>query len=340
MNIQDYATKVVGAALRHDFGIPLGVIGRNVNEVLDIVEDFETSNHVSKWQQRVSQISEEITKIEAELYVEFKGFGGNIGNLGDFEREREYSKIRKSLSPKMIRLSEQCKILYKLSDDIRDTDVTVLSGQALSASRRIVNMFGGLSHFIRVGEISDEIFVPTDIRELASRNVATVRISKLNSALSVTPTLNGDATVECISSHLDQLIQNYISNAVKFSSLSEKPSVSINLGETSFGELSRKYRQKVGKFAGRGTWAEIVVADNGPGVDMEIRGSLFKLYSQRKPDRLEFDSTGVGLAVCQLVSHIHGGFVFFEREDDLTKFVALLPCKREHRIELVLNPSV
>lgn len=333
IKVQDYATQVVGAALRHDFGIPLGVIGRNVQFIDEIFEESDSSDLKDTIKKEMTELSGDIAVIEAELNVEFRGFGKQIGRLGDFEREREYARLRTTLLPKMETLVEKSQRLFTYSRSTLDEDVIRYAGQALSAARRTIKMFSGLVHFVRIGDIGRELFVDTDITHLVERNIATVRIGRLGNYLDLKPRLEGTLEFQCIPSHIDQLVQNYVSNALKFASLSKSPEVTIRLAESSYGGLSIKYGGPLKKFAGRGKWGEIVVEDNGPGVDKEISNSLFNLYSQRRPDRLEYQSTGVGLAVCQLVAHIHGGFVFFRRENELTKFIGLFPCVFDNQIE-------
>jgi PAS domain S-box-containing protein len=95
---------------------------------------------------------------------------------------------------------------------------------------------------------------------------------------------------------LQQVYINLIANAVKYSSLKEKPTVEI-------GSL-----KKAGKTV-------YFVKDNGSGFDMEFYNKLFGVF-QRLHDSREFEGTGVGLAIVKRIITKHQGEIWAESEVD------------------------
>lgn len=89
---------------------------------------------------------------------------------------------------------------------------------------------------------------------------------------------------------LKQVLFNYISNAVKYSSKSRSPIVTIK------SEIKNE---------------NIVysVSDNGAGFDMEYAHKLFQVF-QRLHSRKEFEGTGVGLAIVARIISKHAGKVW------------------------------
>jgi light-regulated signal transduction histidine kinase (bacteriophytochrome) len=85
---------------------------------------------------------------------------------------------------------------------------------------------------------------------------------------------------------------NLISNAVKFSSGAERPSIAIG-GRTE--AHSTVY------------W----VSDNGVGFDMAYQHKLFGVF-ERLHSQEEFEGTGVGLAIVARVIKRHGGRIWAE----------------------------
>ncbi len=88
---------------------------------------------------------------------------------------------------------------------------------------------------------------------------------------------------------IHQVLINLVSNAVKYSSKKEKPSVHIS---------SRK----------EDNYVVYTVSDNGVGFDMKYAHKLFGVF-QRLHTMDEFEGTGVGLAIVQRIVTRHGGQV-------------------------------
>lgn len=116
-------------------------------------------------------------------------------------------------------------------------------------------------------------------------------------SFSALPVVQGNAT------QLQQLFQNLISNALKFSQTGKAPVVQINsriidskdLKDTSF--LQHK-----------GQWLVIELTDNGIGFEEKHQERVFQLF-QRLHGRNQYEGTGIGLALCKKVAELHGGTI-------------------------------
>ncbi|WP_290708118.1 ATP-binding protein [Flavihumibacter sp. CACIAM 22H1] len=103
-----------------------------------------------------------------------------------------------------------------------------------------------------------------------------------------TPAVYGDSTM------IGQVFSNLVSNAVKYSSKKEKPTVQIT------GEMiddSVVYS----------------IVDNGIGMDPRHTDNLFHLF-YRLPDAKTFEGTGLGLAIVKRIIDKHQGKLWFETE--------------------------
>ena len=88
------------------------------------------------------------------------------------------------------------------------------------------------------------------------------------------------------------LLQNLVSNAVKFHAPGSQPRVEVST-------------------VAAGGWVELRVDDNGIGVAPEFREKVFRMF-QRLHVREEYGGTGIGLAVVQKVAEQSGGQVRVE----------------------------
>ena len=131
--------------------------------------------------------------------------------------------------------------------------------------------------------------VLTDISEYVAEHDATVDAENL-------PVIKGNPL------QLSQLLQNLITNSIKFHREGVSPYVMIRsnviLGKD-IQSASAHPNQK---------YIKIDVADNGIGFDQRFEDKIFQMF-QRLHDRSDFPGTGMGLAICKRVMENHRGFI-------------------------------
>ncbi|GAB4029077.1 hypothetical protein GCM10028809_18520 [Spirosoma gilvum] len=110
------------------------------------------------------------------------------------------------------------------------------------------------------------------------------------------PMVNGDA------SQLEQLFQNLLSNALKFSLPNQRPFVEVGSTLRPRSELP----QTVKPASRASMFYQISVRDEGIGFDPQYVDRIFQVF-QRLHGKNEYAGTGVGLAICQRVAEAHGG---------------------------------
>jgi signal transduction histidine kinase len=106
-------------------------------------------------------------------------------------------------------------------------------------------------------------------------------------------------------SHLLQLFQNLIGNALKFTT--STPIVTI-AGKEENGNIV------------------LTIEDNGIGINKEYSNKVFVLFQQlNKKDK--FDGTGIGLTICKNIVEKYNGRIWFESEENIgTKFYISIPA--------------
>ena len=102
--------------------------------------------------------------------------------------------------------------------------------------------------------------------------------------------------IECDATQMRQLIQNLVSNALKFRKAEQTPIIKIH------GELQNS------KMPGTAKNLVITISDNGIGFDNSFKEQIFTIF-QRLHSRNEYEGTGIGLATCRKIVERHGGTI-------------------------------
>lgn len=128
------------------------------------------------------------------------------------------------------------------------------------------------------------------LQELAQNLIEEIKLTPQNRNISLqmkeVPPALGDKSM------LRQVLQNLLTNAVKFTRHKEEAII----------EVGGRYE---------GNFNTYYIKDNGVGFDMKYVDKLFGVF-QRLHSENEFEGTGVGLATVQRIVHKHGGQVWAE----------------------------
>jgi signal transduction histidine kinase len=160
---------------------------------------------------------------------------------------------------------------------------------AVDGAKRMQALINDLLAFSRVGRIERPREL-VDLDELVAQatNVLSLAIEETGATIDVQgdlPEVYGERSL------LGLVVQNLISNAVKFHG-DEPPVVRVS---------ARRDGEQ---------W-ELVVADNGIGIEPEYADRIFVIF-QRLHGRDVYAGTGIGLTMCRKVIEYHGGQIWLE----------------------------
>ena len=162
---------------------------------------------------------------------------------------------------------------------------------AVGASLRMKDMIDDLLAYSRV-ERSGEEFRETDMNAVADEVLDNLRRSIADSGAEVT--VDPLPTVLADRSHMVQLLQNLVSNGIKFQPRGQAPKVRVSAERSGLDWI-------------------FSVQDNGIGIPKEDQQRLFQMF-QRMHTRDEYEGTGIGLAIVKRIVERHGGRVWVESE--------------------------
>jgi signal transduction histidine kinase len=180
------------------------------------------------------------------------------------------------------------------------------------AAARMQALINDLLTFSRVTTRAQP-FVPVNLNDLVRDVVSDleVRVQQTGATLQVEllPTIDADPL------QMRQLFQNLLSNALKFQRADVAPVLRVYAEDCSEQEV------------------QLCVQDNGIGFDEKYLDRIFTIF-QRLHGRVEYEGTGVGLAVCRKIVERHGGTITARSAPgDGATFIVTLPRSQPELIE-------
>jgi len=178
-------------------------------------------------------------------------------------------------------------------------------------------LIDALLTYARVGT-QGQPFVPTDGEVVLQRTLRDLRAAIEESGAVVTHDPLPTVLVDPV--QLGQLLQNLISNALKFRT--QEP-LRVHLSVQRAGAQ----------------WV-FAVRDNGIGLDPQFAERIFVIFQRLHP-RKEYPGIGIGLAVCKKIVERHGGRIWVESElGQGATFFFTLPVILDQRRTLPVNGQV
>jgi signal transduction histidine kinase len=187
-----------------------------------------------------------------------------------------------------------------------------------SAATRMHSLINGLLMYSRVttkahpfkpvdlGTVIEDVISDLELR--IDQSGAKVEVSEL-------PTIDADPI------QMHQLLQNLVSNALKFSNKDEPLVVTVSSSLIQDNENgSDSSRASSDQY-------EITIEDTGIGFDEKYADRIFGVF-QRLHGKNEYEGTGIGLSVCKKIAERHGGSIAAKGTlGEGAKFIVTLPTK-------------
>ena len=189
----------------------------------------------------------------------------------------------------------------------------------LNASERMQTLINDLLTLSLVTSKGDP-FVPVDLAAVVGGVLDDLEptIEEVSGRIEVSelPIIDGDPT------QMRQLIQNLVSNSLKFRKAGGEPIVKIR------GQLLDGPSINGDRDSSRENLVQLTVEDNGIGFDEKHIDRIFNVF-QRLHGRGQYPGTGIGLAVCRKIVERHGGTITaMSKPGQGATFIVTLPVKQ------------
>lgn len=260
--------------------------------------------------------------------LQYKGRWHGVGVVRDITERKRAEKALQEKAEELRRSNQELeRFAYVASHDLQeplrmvrsyvgllarryqgklDGDADEFINFAVDGARRMEGLINDLLTYSRVGTRGKEP-VPTDSNKVFQRVLLNLKVAIEEKMAEVRcgplPVVRADER------QLEQLLQNLVGNALKFTQ--DNPRVEV-------------WAERID-----GMW-RFAVKDNGIGIDPKYSEKVFEIF-QRLHTREEYPGSGIGLAVCKKIVERHGGKIWFESEvgRGTTFFFTLPPVENE-----------
>ncbi len=233
-----------------------------------------------------------INRANAELAIRVQELNQANAQLDRSNKELELFAYVAShdLQEPLRKISSFTKLLAEDYQGHLDAEADEYITYIIDGAVRMQNQIDDLLTYSRVSrdELRKE---PTELGKVVGQVLEdlSVTIEENNAAIAVSSL----PTVQANPREIAQLLQNLISNGIKFRS-EAPPQIQI--------EAQLQPEQ----------WL-ISVRDNGIGINPKFAGRIFEIF-QRLHSRTKYAGTGIGLAICRKIVERHGGRIWVESE--------------------------
>ena len=270
----------------------LGLVRRSLSDAERV---RQANNQLTGANAKLAEAKLSLEEVNVELAESNRALGRSNEELERQAQElvRSNAELDQFASIASHDLQEPLRKVRTFTERISETEGEKLSERGMDYLRRAnasaERMQTLIEDLLRYSRVSTQgrPFTPVDLRRVAEdvledlseqihRAGATVRVGSL-------PTINADAP------QMRQLLQNLISNAVKFRR------------EDVASQVDLEAQAEPG-------WVTITVRDNGIGFDPQYSLRIFRVF-ERLHGRGTYPGTGIGLALCRKIAERHGGTI-------------------------------
>lgn len=270
---------VVVTALHNDEGIVIGF----TKVTRDLTEKRITEEKLLATSLKLSQKNKELERINEELssfaYISSHDLQEPLRKIQTFSDrilELEYDNLSEKGRDYFKRMQAGASRMQKLIRDILTYSRTTTSEKTLELTN--------LNDLIAQSRVELEVMI--------TEKKATIESNQL-------------PTIKVIPFQVQQLFNNLLNNALKFSKDDVPPKIVIDAEIVNPRAIPESYPN-----GGEQFW-HIRFGDNGIGFEPEYNKKIFEVF-QRLHGRTEYSGTGIGLAICKKIVENHQGLLTAE----------------------------
>lgn len=248
--------------------------------ITDLTEKKRNENIILEYQKELESKNDQLEEINKELqsftYVASHDLQEPLRKIQTFAiqiSEKEFLNLSEKGRDQFQRMYQAAKRMQTLIEDL------LVYSRTNSTERKFEK--------IHLNSLVNE--VKEDIREELQQKNATIETGNMC-----------EATI--IHFQFKQLLNNLISNSLKFCDVKKTPHIKIDSAIVSGDEF------KNDRFSKETHYCHISIADNGIGFEAQYKDKIFEVF-QRLHGKAEYNGTGIGLSIVKKIVENHNGII-------------------------------
>jgi two-component system, NtrC family, sensor kinase len=296
----------------------LMVAQSQIHELAMQLLNDQTQAHMIQTE-KMASLGQMMAGIAHEILNPVNFISGNIDYLSRYSED-----LIRLVATYDAEISNQPQKVTELKEDIEfdylQEDLVQILSSIQQGTDRLVKIIHSMRSFTHMGEGTQR---PSDLHECIDSTLLILH-NRIKYSVELVKNYGELPLVPCYSGQLSQVFMNIISNALD--ALLERAAE-----EKEHGNSEKNWRAKITITTElveiqQKTWVAIRIADNGPGIPMEIQERIFETFFTTKPVG---KGTGLGLAIShQIVVEKHAGKLNLRSQPGKgTQFEILLPLE-------------
>ncbi|HYV91843.1 MAG TPA: PAS domain-containing protein [Chitinophagales bacterium] len=278
-----YIALTIARSRRADIPVFVFFIRDISNEKKAEMELEENRNRLAQLNQSLEQKNQELERSNQELM--------SFNYIASHDLQEPLRKI-KMFTNRIMDMSPSY-----MPDGIKDS-----FNRIINSAERMQTLIDDLLSFSRTSS-GEKVFESVDLNGMLDevQNSLKHSLEEKNGKIISSPL----PALRVIRFQFQQLLENIISNAIKYSKKDLAPQIKITSALVKGNQIVNE-NAKPDK-----NYCRIRIADNGIGFDQQHAKRIFELF-QRLHGKSEYSGTGIGLAICKKIVDNHNGFITAE----------------------------
>lgn len=258
-----------------------------IPQILKLPTRHELTAQIQKWKRSEQELLELQTHLEERVRARTEELESRNDDLSQFAFAASHD-LREPLRM----MAVYSELLHREYSESLDADAKIYLEQVCGGAKRMATLLDDLLAYTKLIRLNSEL---NETPQAVVKDVLKLVLQDLNQQISLSEaqiTWEELPVLQVSETHLRQLLQNLISNAIKYRGKA-RPRIRIS-----------SYQQ--------GDEFLISIKDNGIGIAPAYHKQIFGLF--KRLHGREVPGTGMGLPICQKIVERYGGRIWVESE--------------------------